>query len=228
MAKNHPPSFKVEIAKQLVLAKALGWFSETLLKWTGRSYYIHDAWMDSGLEALLPRMGVTSDASFMGAAILTKDCFSYWVWCPCCVQRVNAQKPDIAAFELLAVAAGWHSEIGQRYIRKRVTHYTNNAENVNAFNKGFGSGLNANLKTDLIAEIRVKAVERSCMFRMAWVSHDKVKRTDSLTRGKAAEFMAGDSRAFVQPAASATLVVLWGRQGDEPAMMGIRRYHPAS
>ena len=181
--------------------------------------------MDSGLETVLPRMGVTSDASFLGVALLSKDHFSYWVWCPCCVKRVNKPKPDIAAFELLTVAAGWYSEIGQQYVRKRVTHYTDNAENVSTFNKGFGSGLNANLKTDLIAEIRSKAVERACMFRLAWAARDRIKRTDRLTRGVEAGFMADDSCAFVLPVDSGTLKVLRNCAGDKPAMLGIRRYH---
>lgn len=224
IAKDVSHQKRVKLEKYPKLKSTLAWFSDTLISWCGISYNMETRWIESTSSDL---SGCAGDASNKGGAFVTPDHYSYWKWCPHCINMI---KGNISILELATVLIGYASRIGGLHSGKMILWLSDNSGGISDFNKGYGKDP---LLSEIIAELRFELIRSQVdNFRLVWVPRKSLFNSDLLSRGSNTDeqtFLSipgNETREYFPPYSTRSTIIL--DKSSKPYTYGFSRYHTSS
>jgi hypothetical protein len=169
------PLVKLDVSDEC--RTSLDWFMRTLSQHSGIHYF------DPQI-ALARTIITTSDSSHIGAAFNTNSIFSLWLWCPCCVSKIN----NINTLELSTMVLGLVNGVGTESRLSNLTWHTHSKNSIFDYIREYS---NNPLTNSLLRLIQTAvAVYQFTSLEIKWVPRDTISETDSMTRGEATLFTA--------------------------------------
>jgi hypothetical protein len=224
VAKDNRKSRYVKLSSFPKLQSTLSWFADLLVSWCGISYNMETRWIEASPADL---SGVAGDASDRGGAFVTPDHYSFWKWCPHCLELING---NVSILELATVLIGYACKIGGLHSGKLILWLSDNSGGISNYNKGYGDDP---LLSEIIAELRFELIRSQVdNFRLVWVSRKSLYNADLLSRGslidekKFLSIPGNESRSYVAPFSTRSVVIL--DKTSKPYVYGFSRFHDSS
>jgi hypothetical protein len=212
----------IVLSKFVSLQRSLQWFRDMLTCWCGISYNMESRWEAANA---IDFDGCSSDASKLGGAFVTVDSYSWWSWCPCCVEKCQS---DMTPLELGSILIGYTTKIGGIHSGKLIFWLTDNGAATTAFNKGYSAD---SLTSEIVAELRFELIRSQVdNFRLLWTPRKGLAHADILTRASLEDeqrFLSlpgNEARSYYAPYSTRSIKLL--KSDTKPYMFGFTRYHP--
>jgi hypothetical protein len=163
----------------LAAARSLSWFRDLLYAWTGTSVY-----QEAEFREAQDYLGFAADASHIGGAFVSPTIYSWYKWCPLCVEK-NGGNTEV--LELAAILIGVCSLFGSALSALMIIWLTDNSSAVTDFADGYAGN---QLASDLIEEIRFELVRKQVNnFRLVHTPRRNLTEVDSITRGETSDIL---------------------------------------
>ena len=176
---------------------SLHWFQSLFFQWD--CVYYFDQSSDIIAANGIPTLASASDASPLGAAVVTSTSFTSWSWCACCWKDTQ----DISSFELAALLIALSTFLGSKATRAIVAWHTDSQSAVDLLKRGYSSNPPANT---LLQEVFLAMSVYHCHIIPIWVPRDKLPTVDAHSRGNTAHLPPlPDGRTFVAPQGCLTI-----------------------